>query len=325
MHQRAWLGAITLVGAGLVVLGALTRGYASSVFANLGTTVLLAIPLLLMERALERRLARATEQTDRAIDDLGGRVVDVQESLAEVSDRLREAADETARRVAEQRARDGADLVAPARAISDEPTYLSVMGAMEAAERARAIARHRNRGGLSVHVSLSCIDRGFSVTVTRRSNATHLAPVVAHQLLLSVTPTGEGQARSSCTVWWEPDWSVQECFVEVDRSLRRELGAGAPSVPPDVVLEQLAWGLAVALRRRAALGAGARERWALRAVIAPGWLVTTEGLEHVERGIVAPMHHLMDAGAEPPRDAVDPDVVEQLSLVWHEARRLVGA
>ena len=125
-RTRRVVGAVVVTGAVIIGVGAgLTdHPYASSVFAGLGTTVLLAVPLLLFERAFERHLSEERAATDRSLGVLDDRIQELQRSIGDVSERPAELNEQTAQRVAERRASDLEQLVGPARAILED-SFLS--------------------------------------------------------------------------------------------------------------------------------------------------------------------------------------------------------
>jgi hypothetical protein len=103
--------------------------YWSSVLANGGVAVFLAVPLVLAERARpgrSRRFVRRTSrelgtirhENDRAMGVLGSRLEDVQATVANVSEQLAHVTERTASAVAEEIAAEDAAMRAPARAVA---------------------------------------------------------------------------------------------------------------------------------------------------------------------------------------------------------------
>jgi hypothetical protein len=316
-----WLvtAAITAVGVVLVAVGAALDGdsYTASVLANLGTTVLLAIPLLLVERMLERRVAAAQRDTDKTLGRLGDRIDEVQQSVTEVGERLAEVARRTERRVDERRARDETDLVAPARAIADDPSFTSVMNAWTAAERVKAISTQRRIGGEWTTLMIYFGDRGFTVRIGHQTTGRY-SHLTADALVLSVTT--EDQSRPSVGVRWVPDMVVEDLFEQWDVRLRQEWGGAAPRVPSDLLLARLAAALELALRTKA--DRGATGGWALIGVVTDDWIVTTHGLEHAMAGLIVPAADLRADDAEPPAVPADLPQSDRFADVWSAARRL---
>jgi hypothetical protein len=321
---RTWIlvGAITVIGPAVIAIGAVLSesSNASSVLANLGTAMFLAIPLLLVERVLEQRLTEAREETDRTLGNLDGRIGRVQQSVADVSEQLAQVTQRTARLIDERRAAEEADRLAPARAIADEPSFAAVMNALKAAERAKAIARWTNRGGSWVALSMSFRDRGYAVEISLRDRSFRLPPEFPEQLIVTVS-LRDSSLRPVSTLW-KPEMAVEECFVEIDRALRRELGSAAPEVPPYLVLPRLAGAVGLALRKRTA--AGATNSWALIGVVTDTWLVSTTGLEHVLRGVVIPAAQVRSADAQPPDAPQDLPDRGEWPYAWSEAQRLLA-
>lgn len=320
LQTRVLLAVITVVGVCLTAAGALVddSSYSSSVLANLGTTVFLAIPLLLLERMFERRMAEAQNETDRALVHLDERVGRVQESVADVSDQLAEVARRTSRRIDENRARDEAELLSPVRSILNEPSYDSVVSALKAADERRAIARWRGIGGGSwTSVSMSFPDFVLNMTLYK-AGRTHHGAIFAERLGVSVSRSD--RSLPPVSIAWPPEWSVEDCFVEIDRRLRESWGSQAPEAVPGVILARLAGALDLALRRK--MEVGPTRRWALIGVLTENWFASTDGLEHVQQGFVAPVNR-SDSGARVPKVPEGLSGEEELPFAWSAARRLL--
>ena len=116
--------ALTAAAASLLAIGwvASESSYEASLLANLGTTLLLAVPLLLLERVLEKRVTEVEASTERSLGGLDKRIQDVQESVSDVTTRLDEVDKRASEAIDARRSRDVENAVAPADAITENPS-----------------------------------------------------------------------------------------------------------------------------------------------------------------------------------------------------------
>ncbi len=318
-QQFRWRVAAALFAAGvaLIVGGAFTDGYAATLLVELGVAFFLVVPLLLAEQALSRQVREVKQASDDQIADLHSELGEVRTSISAVSEELAKIADRTSRAVAERRAEEEAATVAPARAVAANPSRTAVAAALAAARNSEAIRSWRTSRSTGWGLHMAFPARGYLATV----GMTLLDPVLAESASDRV-PTLEVEftfpdlsmpevPRIEWKLYWD---DPQKFFEHVDAELRALLGAGrAPDITPDVLLGGLAASLEAALRRRKEFG---RNRpWCLIGAAGP-WIVSTDGLEHDERGLVIDYATLLSAesGAFPllPADAPDRDLVADL-------------
>jgi hypothetical protein len=135
---------VVLVAAGWVLQGA---GYVPGLLLQVGSSLVLLVPLLLLGRLLERRVQRTEEHTEAIVSGLG----EVQAQVNATARRIDALSDVTRERIRDEREADEAGL----RAAEADPTYERVLALLQRARDLQAISPDGLRvriGGSGRHV-----------------------------------------------------------------------------------------------------------------------------------------------------------------------------
>ena len=245
-------------GAGLAVGGAFADGYLASALLDIGVALLLAVPLLFVERLVEFRIGQLAAAAEQSIDSVRNEIEhvrrDVRHTRIEI-DRLGQA---TADRIAAARAAD-ADGV---QALRDDPS----------AENTRRLIRRA--------AELSAIDaRGARVRLPFAPLWIRFAAGAESVVAVSVEDRdGELLAGEE---EWSPAEGAEQALARLAEGLQRvDRYPGDRAFDTTSVFKDLADTLGTVL----ALRTGGREGARLGPVVelAGEWAITADGLEHLE-------------------------------------------
>lgn len=259
--KNGWLlgSASFVIGVALIIVGASLDDYAASVLANVGTAVLLVLPLVVLERALEVRVEEARSNLEQQVEQVGGNVADLDQrvtALTKLTERTRE-------RITSERDTHLAEAVAPADRIVADPSFVTVYEAIEHARTRKAI--------------------GSGVYIPRAEASLILEFKVMEEVsrpLLQIRVLGENGVAAPLHSYWKRGQTAEDLFVDLDTHLHRAWGADAPTLDSGAVLRQLADTLREAERRAFAAGRG-REVPVL-AIPTQHWVVLPTRLEHID-------------------------------------------
>jgi hypothetical protein len=139
---RRWglIVALLVVGTGLLLAGWASTDYLQTVFANVGTAVLLVLPILLIERAIGGRIGRVEAKADLTAKD----VETVRQEVGRTVTRLDELTAATEARIAADARADDA----LRQSVEDEASCANVLRALRRAVEIGAISD----GGVRVEV-----------------------------------------------------------------------------------------------------------------------------------------------------------------------------
>ncbi|MEJ2863227.1 DUF948 domain-containing protein [Actinomycetospora flava] len=273
---RVWLtvGSVVLLGSGLIAAGGYMalESYSSSVLANLGTTVLLAVPILVLERSFDR-LSRATIATQRDVHGLNRRVAKVAEDVADVGDRLDRLGGRIDERIEQQRADDAESAVEPVREMLAEPSYGTIRSALR-----RALSSHAQGGSTYLPLQESKVLLKVSQVWDKAGEGL----LVEAEVEGLGTPEA-GTFQDAPRYVWRAGESTEDFFVGFDKQMRRVLGvAAAPRIDARQFLAVLARTLDAAFRHAEATG---KDAWRQPRVVASpskSWLILGDRLQHTK-------------------------------------------
>jgi hypothetical protein len=310
MIQRAWvmIVLITVVGAAIVGAGAAISEslYWSAVLAGLGTTILLAIPVILLGRLMDRRLNETRTETTQLVGALDDRIQSVEDSVHGVSNRLDHLTQTTDTRIAEQRSSDLQDLRAPAAAILQDPSFETVYDALVQAKEQGAI-------GSSIFLDLSDIDFTLMLWTVSAGLNYRSVPIIA-RLDDSDVPKSHAQHD------WRETETIEECFVALDKAMRHQFGDRTPKLSLKAVLHILARTIDVALRFRAAAGSSTTHTPKVVQMPTDHWVITTRALEHVGDNTTSfKADDVLIAGSTSPNLEADIPHAQELDRAWRAA------
>lgn len=266
---RWTIGILVLVlGVLLIVVGAqLESGFWSSLLLELGVTALVVLPLLWLERVLERRVELSEEKTREHVDavaveiaDVSGRLEDTRRSLADVrqqlEDRLRAAAD--------------ADF--------------------ELVERAKA--------NLSFDAVASLLDRAAQLGAVSQDGVRVALPGRWERLRfntsIAIPPEGDGDREPvilmrlegangddlGIRVSWTPSEPADEALLALAEAWKRDgTYPGNAALDAEQIFDRLLLTLEIAIRSRQAGGDDQLDP--VIELISPNWALTDFGLEHL--------------------------------------------
>ena len=255
-----WAGLLGGLGVTLIVVGAGTGGYKSQLMLEVGSTLFLAIPLVLVEDVLKAVNQRQAETEASLRKDLRGVKRDVQDART----RIEELGPATADRIAAARAADSAAV----RAFRDDASELN---AWRLLRRAQDLAALDPRG---VRVRLP----GSMLRARFRAEPSSVEDANVGLVLMTVEDAdGERLAGTEA-------WSSEEPADEALSRLADEL-QGAGRYPGDASFdgEAIFNGLADAVGTVVALRTGGIDGAHLAPVIEleGEWALTVDGLAHI--------------------------------------------
>lgn len=309
-----WLAAILVSAVVCLFVGWASDGdsYGESVFGNLGTTLLLFLPLFWLERVLERRVAEVQKTTGESIDALGTRIEDVQASVSDVSSRLDEIGRQTTAGITRRREEDLSHAVGPARAARDNPSFETIYDALLHAYKLRAT-------GLDVFVP----ERDAKLTMDFG-----VRPVEDRHVAISAISHDNYQLyrgdswKHRVRYTWKPSESIEDFSVNFDSEIRRTWGATTPEVNATGVLGWLFDTLELAAQIRHLSSESDWEKPKTIELATKHWLVTAKELRHIEASGASFSKEEVTRGARwaPEMGALQrPPHVEELADAWAEA------
>jgi hypothetical protein len=242
--------------------------YLSSLLLQAGLTVLLVLPLLLLERLFEHRIA---ESETRAARDVGGIARDVEAVSAQLAETRQSLADlkaETGGRL-----KDVADaetaLVNAARA---EPTFDTIKDLFRRADELHAISEHGLRVAIPGQWERVCF-RSLS-TVSPQTVGGETEPVF---FLIVENPAGKS---IGVQIVWSSDRSPADALVALaDTWKRAGTYPGDAAIDAEWIFGRLIESLGVAIHSRRTAGDG--QLSPLIELLSSTWAMTDFGLEHV--------------------------------------------
>jgi hypothetical protein len=190
---------VLALGAGMLLAGWTAMGYAQTALADLGSTVLLAVPLVLIGRVLSERVRESAVEA-RAV------ASDVQALRSELTDALGSMVDldEVARRVAADL--EGQDRLATAN-FEDHPNWSTLKSLLVRADSVQAISLAGTRvdllTGSGDRIRLRYVDESLNQ---------------AECIEITLEDTGGIEIG---TVEWVPTTSIQEVVAEITQLLQR--------------------------------------------------------------------------------------------------------
>jgi hypothetical protein len=268
---RPTVAALTLLlGTALIVAGWLAERhrYLSSLLLQAGLTVLLVLPLLLLERLFEHRI---TESETRTAREVGGVTRDVEAVSAQLAETRRSLADlnaETGGRLKEAADAETA-LVAAARS---EPNFETIRHLFRRADQLHAISDDGLRVGFPGQWER--VRFRYLSVVAPQAVGGEPQPVF---FLIIEDPTGKSTAVQ---IVWPADQSPADALVALADAWKR-----AGSYPGDAAIDaerifgRLIDSLGVAISSRRTAGDG--QLSPLVELLSPTWAMTDFGLEHV--------------------------------------------
>jgi hypothetical protein len=299
-----------IVGLALVLLGLRMEGHAylPGLLLEFGASLILVAPLLLLGRALERRI-RATETATRSLADA---VAKVQERTSETVFRL----DELGAATREGLQRERTDAAASLRAVELAPSYERVVDSLQRAYRLRSIPA----GGVRVRLPASTLRLRFEPGAGARDRD-------ADGLYVTVEEV-DGSPRAQ--VSWRPGETADELMRRLGLELRRiDSYPGDQLFDATKILASLVRDLEVALD---ATTTGPRGVGPVIEVLNDQWVLSTEGLECLERPYRIPTGRLLHSREGWAQYMLKQYWVDQdqfldgyrIALAWHRRSRAVG-
>jgi hypothetical protein len=257
---------ITTAGVAALIASGFLDGdgeWVSSLLLDTGTVLLLALPLLLVERLFERRVEQVERDTAAQVAGVRDEVATVREDVAAALGRLQ---DQTDARLGEQREADEATVEQARQDVS----YENVRRLLDVANRLRAVSS----AGVRVPVSgaLGPRVKFHEFTVIRA-----LGPE-GKEFSASVVDV-EGQDLAARAVW-SPNERGPEVFAALVESWQRQgTYPGQGFLDTDSVFEGLITTLAMVIARRRQ---GAQQSLGpIIERISEHWVLTERGMEHL--------------------------------------------
>jgi hypothetical protein len=298
-----------VVGIGLIVWGAIVQdsSYLSNLLATAGMAALLVVPLLLVERLIEKRVnqvgaqvkqgierseevieksEKAQEAAGRALMVMDTRLDAVQEAVNTVESRLNEIDRQTEIAIDESQRNADAEVRSAAKAIADEATQESLVAGIQRAMRDGVLD---DEGGntesspmrlwfatMLPDAESGAPSRDFTLNLWIGPPDENGSPTVAMQVSPSVLASRYSDHRTPVRTDWASGTDVSSFFVELNSNLRRTWGDKAPRVQPGPVLGRISSALEHGHTRQAALGEG--QQWSLGASLSDSWLLHSNGM-----------------------------------------------
>jgi hypothetical protein len=263
--------------------------YGASVWANAGTTLLLFLPLIFVERLLERRVDKVERRVDTAKEATDESIGKLQTSVDQLSELSRRSAERLDARIEAE----FAEATGPPRKIFEDPSFRSVYDA------------------ITHGVTYSAITDKVFVPLREHELTLSFARARGEKQCLSVVAIPDGDAAKAAGCTWCDGESVEDLFENLYVRMQDE-HAAPPKLDPKPVLSSLAHTLDFAARRR--------QRNPRKASLEPvvgipteHWFVTRFGLEHI--GEPATRFKLTDVfnerlRADPPTDVPHADELQ---------------
>lgn len=262
------LAAATLLGVGAVIVGGLVsgEGYISNLLLQVGSSLVLLIPLVLLGRVIEDRIKEADTRTREVSQQIADVAHDVQQTADQVDaigrltrERLREAQSDL----------DDQLLMAEV-----DPSQHNIAVVLAAATDARALSPAGLRfrlGPLTDHWLRFSLDGSRSATLlTVESRDTALATRIV----------------------WHNSTPAQALFATLTSEMRT-FEVGVEEIDSSAILRRLIGDIKVALSR---VEHGDVQRWGpLIEIVGANWAVATGGLCRLDRHFGIPANRLLNA------------------------------
>jgi hypothetical protein len=282
--RAAWPALIlvvaTLIGVLLVAAGWLIQGeeYLPGLLLQVGSSLVLLVPLLLLGRLLERRVRRTEQNTQALVSGLD----DVQATVNANTRRLDAMSDITRERIRDEQAADEASL----RAAEADPTY----------ERIRTLlGRTRDLQAISAS--------GLRVAIAGSRRRVRLEPAERQE-----TPSDppslrlvieEEDGRPLRTVSWYRTEPTEEMTQRIERQLRDLSGdTGDVAFDATELLRQLLASLRLAIETHN--GARPHELGSLAEVVNEQWAIADEGVYALDSEYSISRDRLVSTGEDWP-------------------------
>jgi hypothetical protein len=296
-----------MVGLFLVAIGWMIEGHAylPGLFLEVGISLVLVAPLLLLGRTLEQRI-RVTEAVAESLADA---VADARKQIRETVLRLDELGAATRERLQQERA----DAIASLRAVEQVPSYENVSSSVLRALRLNVIPPD----GVRVQLPSSTLRLRFEPnTVSQDWDVAALRATVEEV---------DGSRRAQLT--WQPGGTADELMHRLGLELQR-----LNSYPGDELFDatriftRLIHVLETAIDHSAAAGRGLGP---VIEVLNDQWVLTSEGLECLDRPLQISASRLLGSSEGWPQYMrqqywVDQDQFSEgfrIALAWHRRSR----
>jgi hypothetical protein len=260
----SWVTLVALlclvVGIAFVVLARGRGSYWSSVWINIGTTLFLAIPLVLLERLLETRIRELRRFAEESIEDVRSDVEGVRQEVNEARMQIAGLGQATARRIADARAADAGLVQALREDVSQRNTWHALRRADE----------------------LEALDvRGVRVRLPKANLRVRFKAVADTGAVLLGIESPEGDQLVE-TEYWAADELAEQVVARLAEALQRAGSyPGDESFDAAAIFERLAETLETVLSLRS----GGQQAARLGPVVelANRWAITSDGLERIGR------------------------------------------
>lgn len=268
--RRLVIGVVVTVGAGLIVTGWLADpdSYLSSLLLELGATVLLVLPLLWIERVLERRVETSEARTRVRVDDVADEISGLSESVAETRQSLADVQEQLASRLQESANADR-DLVTNARHDFSFDALDAVF--QRAAELGSLSAR-----GLRVAIA----GQWERLRFRRVSEAEPEEPASHTQPLIWLSIEDPAGNDIGVSVVWRRDETIIDAMATLAEAWTRKGSyPGDSALDLERILERLLLSLEVAIQSRRTRGEA--QFHPLIEMPSASWAMTDLGLENI--------------------------------------------
>jgi hypothetical protein len=272
------LGAATLAGVALVAAGWIIQGaeYVPGLLLQVGSSLVLLVPLLLLGRLLERRVRRTEQHTEAIVSGLD----DVQAQVNATARRIDALSDVTRERIRNEQEADEASL----RAAEADPTYERILALLQRARDLQAISANGLRVGI----------RGSQRRVRLEPAERPETPQEPPSLRLVIE---EEDGRPLRRVSWYRAEPTEEMTRRVARHLRDLSGdSGDTALDASDLLRQLLQSLRLAIEthnktRPYDLGS-------LVEVVNEQWAIADEGIYALDSEYSIPRDRLLGTGED---------------------------
>jgi hypothetical protein len=272
------LGAATLTGVALVAAGWIIQGaeYVPGLLLQVGSSLVLLVPLLLLGRLLERRVRRTEQHTEAIVSGLD----DVQAQVNATARRLDAMSDITRERIRDERAADEATL----RAAETDPTYERILTLLRRARDLQAISAN----GLRVAI------RGSQRRVRLEPGEALETPQEPPSLRLVIE---EEDGRPLRRVSWYRAEPTEEMTRRVARHVHDLSGdSGDTTFDASELLRQLLRSLRLAIETHN--GTRPHDLGSLVEVVNEQWAVADEGVYALDSEYNIPRDRLLATGED---------------------------